>query len=284
VTPWSLANDPAHPVFYAERDPLDDLSGFRLAPVGPIYRLARMDGTRSESAQPAHPLRVHPMDDIRRSDDFHLRLIGARYLIASADQAWASGDSTRARADLDHARELGGDLAAVEAAIASSLASAGRRPEAVAAYERALAIEESGALLNRLGRLQVEAGDMAGAETAFRRAIVLDDRLAIAHSNLGALLGQRGDYPGAVAELDRAVALDPLSVKAHNNLGTALFLAGDPQRSAAVLRRSLALYPDQPSVAALLKRAEATPPPRFPPAAPPARLLAPRPPRPPGGG
>jgi len=284
VTPWSLAAAAAdHPVFYAERDPLDDLPGFRLEPVGPIYRLARIEMGGRDVISPPRPLRVDPVRDVRRDDDFHLRLIAARYGIAAADQAWASGDTARARGDLERAREIGGDLAAVEAGIASSLAAAGRKGEAIAAYDRALAIEEDATLLNRLGRLRLEAGDVAGAEAVFRRAIALDDQLAIAHSNLGALLGQRGDYPGAILALDRAVALDPQSIKAHNNLGTALLLAGDPRRSAAVFRGSLALNPDQPSVTALLRRAEATPPPRVPPAGPPLQLLAPRSSPAPGG-
>lgn len=259
VTPWILANDALHPVFYAERDPLDDLPGFRLEPIGPVYRLVRSGVPASSLGAPPR-LRVDPARDVDRGDDFHLRLIGVRYRIASSDHAWAMADSIRARAEIDRARELGGDLAAVEAAIALSLAAAGQRGEAIAAYERALAIEEDPALHNRVGRLELEAGHAARAEAAFRRAIALDDRLAMAHSNLGALLGQRGDYAGAVAELERAVALDPNSIKAHNNLGTALLITGQGQRSATFLRRSLALNPDQPGIAALLRRAEATSP------------------------
>jgi Tfp pilus assembly protein PilF len=276
VTPWSLAADlDRHSVFYAERDPLDDLPGFRLEPVGPIYRLVRDTGERAVTSPPPE-LRVDPLRDVRREDDFHLRLIAARYLIAAADQAWAAGDTAGALAHLESARGVGGDLAAVLAAIASSLASAGRRSEAIVAYEQALELKKDASITNRLGRLRLEAGDLAGAEAAFREAIALDDHLAIAHSNLGALLGQRGEYPGAVAALDRAVALDPLSIKAYNNLGTALLLAGDPRRSAAAFRRSLALNPDQPSITVLLKRAEATPPPSVPPAAQPPQLLMPQ--------
>lgn len=255
VTPWTLAGDPSRPVHYAERDPLDDLPGFRLAPAGAVYRLVRAD--RPAEPAPSAPLRVDPAREIRRGDDFHLRLIGARYFLLRADSAFAAADTATAKAAIAGARTLASDLAAVEGWIAGALAAAGDRAGAIAAYGRALAIEEDAGFVNRRGRLELEAGDLGAAEASFRRAIAVDDRLAIAHSNLGALLGQRGDYAGAIRELERAVALDPASTKAHNNLGTALLISRRPQEAAAAFRKSLALNPAQPQVGALLARAEA---------------------------
>jgi len=256
VTPWTLAADANRPLHFAERDPLDDLPGYRLEPAGAVYRLARA-GEPAGAAAPGPPLRVDPARDVRRADDFHLRLIGARYFLLRADSAFAAGDTAAARAAIAGARDLAGDLAAVEGWIAGSLAAAGDRAGAIAAYGRALALEEDPAFVNRRGRLELETGDLAAAEASFRRAIALDDRLAIAHSNLGALLGQRGDYSGAVRELERAVALDPASTKAHNNLGTAFLISGRPRDAAAAFRKSLALNPEQPQITALLTRAEA---------------------------
>ncbi len=235
VTPWMLAADRGRPVHFAERDPLDDLPGYRLAPAGAVYRLAGA-GEPAGAAAPGLPLRVDPARDVRRTDDFHLRLIGARYFLLRADSALAAGDTAVAHAALAGARDLAGDLVAVEGWIAGALAAAGDRAGAIAAYGRALALEEDPAFVNRRGRLELEAGDLAAAEASFRRAIALDDRLAIAHSNLGALLGRRGDYAGAIRELERAVALDPASTKAHNNLGTALLLSRRQQEAAAAFR------------------------------------------------
>jgi tetratricopeptide (TPR) repeat protein len=258
VTAWSLASDERHPLFFADRDPLDDLPGYMLEPQGAVYRLARAGeehGTRPREALRVDPDRLM----IDPEDDFHLRLIAVRYLLLRADRAFREGDTTGARAEIGRARDLGGDLAAVEAEIALSLVAAGDREQAIAEYERALALEEVASIANRLGRLRLETGDENGAEGDFRHAIELDDELAMAHSNLGGLLGQRGDYEGAVVELERAVDLDPLSIKAHNNLGTALLLLGEAEGSAAAYRRSLALNPDQPHVRSLLARAEGAP-------------------------
>ncbi len=257
VTPASLAADGArHPVFYAKRDPLDDLPGFELLPAGAVYRLRRAGTTGDETGGPLR-LRVDPERDVSPEDDFHLRLVGAHYLVLRAEAALARGDTAGAAVEIERARHLGRDLAAVDGAIGLALAAAGDRAGAAAAYERALAEEEVGSLANRLGRLRLELGDTTAAEAAFRRAIALDPKLAMAHSNLGALLGQRGDYAGAIAELERAVALDPMSTKAHNNLGMAFLLAGQPARAVAEFRRSLSLNPEQPAVRGLLERAEA---------------------------
>ena len=66
---------------------------------------------------------------------------------------------------------------------------AGRRDEARAALERALAIEPGHAVANNeLGILLRESGKFDEAERAYRRALETDPSYALAHYNLGVLL------------------------------------------------------------------------------------------------
>jgi cytochrome c-type biogenesis protein CcmH/NrfG len=56
-----------------------------------------------------------------------------------------------------------------------------------------------------LGRSQ----DNAGAEAAYREAIRLDPKYAMAHANLGSVLLDKNEYPEAIKEIATAYQLDP---------------------------------------------------------------------------
>jgi tetratricopeptide (TPR) repeat protein len=61
-----------------------------------------------------------------------------------------------------------------------------------------------------------------GAIAYHRKAIDLDPKYALAHSNLAAALREKDDVEGAIACCRRAIALDPKLALAHYNLGNAL--------------------------------------------------------------
>jgi tetratricopeptide (TPR) repeat protein len=104
-----------------------------------------------------------------------------------------------------------------------------RRPaHALAHYNLAL-------LLKRVDRAD-EA--IAAAE----RALALEPQPET-HAALGALHLQRGDLPSAVAALDAATRATPRSADAWLQLGTALAAHGDLRRSADAMRRAIALRP-----------------------------------------
>src|SRR5512144_57505 len=63
--------------------------------------------------------------------------------------------------------------------------------------------------LIQAGIAHERAGDLAAAAEAYRKALQLAPKSAVAHDRLGFTLGQQGDTEGAVEECRKAVALDP---------------------------------------------------------------------------
>lgn len=75
---------------------------------------------------------------------------------------------------------------------------------------------------NNQGSQLYRAGDYAGAEVLFRKAIAADPQGALGYCNLGAALIPQQKYDEAIAALQRSIALDPSSTLARNNLKWAL--------------------------------------------------------------
>jgi tetratricopeptide (TPR) repeat protein len=85
----------------------------------------------------------------------------------------------------------------------------GRLDEAAAIYERLLAIEEDAVLRNRLGNTLRDAGDVAGAGAAYRKAIADDPTLAPPYLNLAELLWRQGRDDEALATIDEGLGAVP---------------------------------------------------------------------------
>jgi tetratricopeptide (TPR) repeat protein len=175
------------------------------------------------------------------------------------------------------------------------LKSLGRRAEAVAAFERALALdprlaaalwnlsdllyedgerERSDALLARAlaagyvdGEQQAIARALADHRAgATGRALALLDRALAAKGDSTALRLFRGrfrvdgkDCAGALDDFRAAEALSPADPAPPASAGIALLCLGRRGEALASLRRSLALDPDQPPVAAYVARLERAP-------------------------
>lgn len=88
-----------------------------------------------------------------------------------------------------------------------------------------------------LGEIAATAGDAAGAESRYRRAIECDPRYAPGHTGLGDLLVRAGSYEAAVAALRRAVELEPASAEAQYSLAQALLRLGRREEAQAALAR-----------------------------------------------
>lgn len=101
--------------------------------------------------------------------------------------------------------------------------------DAIACYDEATA-------LLGLGRYE-EA--LAG----YDRAVALDPRRAASHMNRGLVLQHLRRYEDALASYDAAIALDPSSADAHNDRGTALETLGRPEQALASYATAAALDP-----------------------------------------
>jgi tetratricopeptide (TPR) repeat protein len=103
------------------------------------------------------------------------------------------------------------------------------------------------------GRDPVE--DARRSETAARRAIVLDDKLAAGHHMLGlALKGVKWDFPQAELAYRRALMLDPRNSYAAVEYADLLWETGRVAEAAEEIRKARALLPSLPVLA--VKEAE----------------------------
>jgi Flp pilus assembly protein TadD len=153
---------------------------------------------------------------------------------------------------------------------------AGRLDEAIAAYERAIAMEPGsaelhnnlGMALRQRGRFEVaighyqkaialrpdlaevynnlgialrDTGQIDQAISAHRQAVKLKGSLAGAWHNLGIALIQKGQFDEAIDACARAVAIDPNMIDAHVNLGAALVKQKRFDEAIPVLHRTIAL-------------------------------------------
>ena len=127
----------------------------------------------------------------------------------------------------------------------NALYESGRYEEALAAYDRALALrpDDPTAHMNRGVALE-DLGRHEEALAAHDRALALRPDYPNAHMNRGAALGELGRYEEALAASDRALALEPELPEAHNNRGIALRNLGRHEEALTACDRALALRPD----------------------------------------
>lgn len=123
-------------------------------------------------------------------------------------------------------------------------ARAGRREEAVAAYQAAIAHDASYAEAhNNLANLLREAGDTDAAAHHYETAANCKPSYALAHFNLGCLR-QAAEQPDAArAAYEKAIAAKPDWAEPHYNLATIDKDAGDFERAAEGFRRTVTLNP-----------------------------------------
>ena len=97
-----------------------------------------------------------------------------------------------------------------------------------------------------------EAGDLDGAEAAYRRILAARPEHADAVHLLGVLEHQRGRHDEAIGLITRAIALSPDRAAYHNNLGVVFRALGRPDEVQAAHREALRLDPAYPDALANL--------------------------------
>ena len=81
------------------------------------------------------------------------------------------------------------------------------------------------------GFMRAEAGDLAGAEAAFRRAIAIDAKPRVTNAALGEVLFLQGKYQEARTEFSRYLQVSPGDAKTHIFLGRLAMLRGEPRQA-----------------------------------------------------
>jgi Flp pilus assembly protein TadD len=131
------------------------------------------------------------------------------------------------------------------------LARLGRTEDADVQYRKALALDPNCASAHfNLAVSAVQAGDLAGAESHYRRALP-GRNTAETHNGLGFVLARQGRADEAIAEFRTAIAADAKFTPAYNNLAEALARQGKLEEAADYYRRSLTQRPNPAVYSAL---------------------------------
>ncbi len=128
-----------------------------------------------------------------------------------------------------------------------ALADAGRLPEAMTHYERALQLKPDyfEAHIN-LGNALLQTGRTAEAIAHFEQALRLSPDSAEPHNNLGDALRKEGRIQEAIGHYKEALRLKPGDPEVHYNLGILFSDTGRPREAIAHYERALRLKPDFP--------------------------------------
>ncbi len=133
------------------------------------------------------------------------------------------------------------------------LRAAGRRVEALAACEQALALRPDASTLHLThGLLLADLGRAALAVEAYDRALGLDPANPGAHNNRGVALEGLGRSEAAAQAYIAALTLEPAYRHAHHNLGSVLIKLRQFDLAASSLDRALQLDPTIPEAWSLL--------------------------------
>jgi tetratricopeptide (TPR) repeat protein len=121
-----------------------------------------------------------------------------------------------------------------------ALAQQGKLDEAIALYQRALAMEPQSSVTHfNLGNAQRQQGRFAEAAEHFREVLRLKPRDAETHRCLGLVAVKEGKLDDAVAWFRRALELQPDAIKTYNNLGVTLVQLGKLDDAIACFRQAV---------------------------------------------
>jgi tetratricopeptide (TPR) repeat protein len=125
-----------------------------------------------------------------------------------------------------------------------ALASAGRKGEALEAFNRARSVDPGNGLpLVNVATVYLMAGERDRAAAAFTEALAIDPTLARAHNGLGVIEAHRGNTTAALEHWRQAVALDPRDFETLFNIGDLLIRLGRSDEARPFWRRYLATAP-----------------------------------------
>lgn len=160
-----------------------------------------------------------------------------------AQQKW--GDAAQ---QLDEASRLVTDDADIPAALGYAFERLGRREDALAAFDRAIALEATHPTAHaHRGRSLEGVGDEARASEAYRTALAngTPQAQAGAKTRLAAAACKEGRFADAKALAEQAVAFDGANVQARFVLGLACFRLGDRKGTSDQEQALLSVDPER---------------------------------------
>lgn len=138
-----------------------------------------------------------------------------------------------------------------------ALHETGRDDGARAAFEEGIAINPKNApCLNNLGNYRLLAGDYAGAEKYYLRALDADAGLAGAHDGLADALAGMGRDAEARKHYEEAIRLKPGLAQAHCSYVRLLMRLGEPEAARAHARKAIKQHPEHAGMIELLETLE----------------------------
>ncbi len=157
----------------------------------------------------------------------------------------ARGRIDDAVAEFEKAIAVKPDYAEAHYDLGVTATNRGRTDEAIAHYRKAIAVKPGHALAhNNLGNALLTCGRFDEAFAHCREAVRLNPDFAVAHYNLGNALFFLGHFNAAVLEYEKALELRPDYAEACLNLGLAMARCGRLDDAAKYYRQALALKPD----------------------------------------
>jgi DNA-binding winged helix-turn-helix (wHTH) protein/tetratricopeptide (TPR) repeat protein len=86
--------------------------------------------------------------------------------------------------------------------------------------------------------------DWTGAESEFRKALMLKPNLVLAHQRFGSYLTFMGRFEESIRHYETALDLDPFSLQINTNIATTYFLRGEYERAISHLTKTRELEPN----------------------------------------
>jgi predicted TPR repeat methyltransferase len=171
----------------------------------------------------------------------------AKRLFFEALALMDSSDFGGAEQRFREALQISPNNSAILTNLAVVLLQSGKRPDALAFAEQAIAISSDNVeALLVVADCQMSDENGAGALATYDKIIALDPALAPVHNNRGIVLQSLDRHAEALVSYDRAIAIEPQFSSAHVNRGNALRQLKRSEEAVAAYDRALVLEPGRP--------------------------------------
>jgi tetratricopeptide (TPR) repeat protein len=168
-----------------------------------------------------------------------------------------SGRRPEAAAKLELALAVNPGFAQAHLALGNLWSELGRNAEALAQYREAVDVQPNSALAHYILANALDGAHLPTEAVAqYRASLQLDPDEPLTHNNLGIALDGLRRFSEAAVEFEAALRLQPNLVEGHANLGNTYFLMGRLPDAIAQYEAALQLAPDDAGLRASLARAQ----------------------------